>query len=157
MPCPSQTSGFNVPNYVSPSPNPQAGGPPLIGCPRLLIQYIRSYPPYLEAVSSIRNLRKRHAMVIGTHNTWISQLCTLNYVKGYYSSHTSGESYKQFLSLSLRFLRIYLSLSPEEEWEKELEAELQDYEVVADGNTNQDSNWESQIQEMLDAEETDLK
>ncbi|XP_069695989.1 synapse-associated protein 1 isoform X2 [Periplaneta americana] len=45
----------------------------------------------------------------------------------------------------------------EEEWEKELEAELQDYEVVADGNTNQDSNWESQIQEMLDAEETDLK
>ena len=31
---------------VSTSPNPQAGGPPLIGCPRLLIQYIRSYPPY---------------------------------------------------------------------------------------------------------------
>jgi len=31
---------------VSPSPNPQAGGPPLIGCPRLLIQFIRSYPPY---------------------------------------------------------------------------------------------------------------
>ena len=31
---------------VSPSPNPQAGGPPLVGCPRLLIQYIRSYSPY---------------------------------------------------------------------------------------------------------------
>ena len=29
---------------------PQARGPPLIGCLRLLIQYIRSYPPYLEAV-----------------------------------------------------------------------------------------------------------
>ncbi|KAJ4451079.1 hypothetical protein ANN_02517 [Periplaneta americana] len=28
------------------------------------------YPPYLEAVSSIRNLRTRHAVVIGTHNTW---------------------------------------------------------------------------------------
>jgi hypothetical protein len=42
---------------------PQAGGPPLVGCPQLLIQYIRSYPPYLEAVSSIRNLRTRHAMV----------------------------------------------------------------------------------------------
>jgi hypothetical protein len=27
----------------------------LVGCPRLLIQYIRSYPSYLEAVSSIRN------------------------------------------------------------------------------------------------------
>jgi len=26
------------------SPNPQAGGPPLIGCPRLLSQYICSYP-----------------------------------------------------------------------------------------------------------------
>jgi hypothetical protein len=26
--------------------NPQAGGSPLVGSPRLLIQYIRSYPPY---------------------------------------------------------------------------------------------------------------
>jgi hypothetical protein len=31
---------------ISASPNPQAGGPPLVGCPRLLIQYIRSYPPH---------------------------------------------------------------------------------------------------------------
>jgi len=31
---------------VSTSPNSQAGGPPLVGCPRLLIQFIRSYPPY---------------------------------------------------------------------------------------------------------------
>jgi hypothetical protein len=28
-----------------PTPNLQAGGPPLVGFPRLLIQYIRSYPP----------------------------------------------------------------------------------------------------------------
>ena len=28
------------------SPNPQAGGIPLVSCPRLLIQYIRSYPPH---------------------------------------------------------------------------------------------------------------
>jgi len=27
---------------VSTSPNPQVGGPPLVGCPRLLIQYIHS-------------------------------------------------------------------------------------------------------------------
>ena len=27
-------------------PNPQAGGSHLVGCPRLLIQYIHSYPPY---------------------------------------------------------------------------------------------------------------
>ncbi|KAJ4449262.1 hypothetical protein ANN_00659 [Periplaneta americana] len=32
--------------------------PPLIGCPRLLIQFIRSYPPYLEAVSSFVYLRR---------------------------------------------------------------------------------------------------
>jgi hypothetical protein len=31
---------------VSTFPNPQAGGLPLVGCPRLLIQCIRSYPPY---------------------------------------------------------------------------------------------------------------
>jgi hypothetical protein len=38
-------------------PRLQAGEPPLVGCPRLLIQYIRSYPPYLEV------LRTRHAVV----------------------------------------------------------------------------------------------
>ena len=31
---------------VNASPNPQAGGSPLVGCPRLLIQYICSYLPY---------------------------------------------------------------------------------------------------------------
>ena len=30
---------------ISTSPNPQAGGPPYVGCSRLLMQYIRSYPP----------------------------------------------------------------------------------------------------------------
>jgi hypothetical protein len=48
---------------VSPPPNPQAGGPPTVSCLRLLIQYIRSYPPYLEAVFSILNPRTRHAVV----------------------------------------------------------------------------------------------
>jgi hypothetical protein len=43
--------------------HPQPGGPPPVGCPRLLIQYIHSYPPYLEAVFSISNLRTRHAVV----------------------------------------------------------------------------------------------
>jgi hypothetical protein len=31
---------------VSTSPNPQAGGPLLVGCPRLLIQFIHICPPY---------------------------------------------------------------------------------------------------------------
>jgi hypothetical protein len=42
---------------------PPGVGPPLVVCPKLLIHYIRSYPPYLEAVSSVRNLRTRHAVV----------------------------------------------------------------------------------------------
>jgi hypothetical protein len=37
---------FSQWGVVSPSPSPQAGVPPLVGCPRLLIQYIHSYPPY---------------------------------------------------------------------------------------------------------------
>jgi hypothetical protein len=48
---------------VSNSPIPLAGGPPLVGCPRFLIQYIRSYPSYLEAVFSICNRRTRDAIV----------------------------------------------------------------------------------------------
>ena len=31
---------------VSISPNHQVEGSPLVGCPRLLIQFVRSYPPY---------------------------------------------------------------------------------------------------------------
>ena len=40
------TMSFSRGGVVSTSPKPQAGGPPLVGCPRLLIQYISSYPPY---------------------------------------------------------------------------------------------------------------
>jgi hypothetical protein len=47
---------------VRPTPNTQAWGTPLIGCPRLVVKYIRSYLPFLEAVPSIRNLR-RHGMM----------------------------------------------------------------------------------------------
>jgi hypothetical protein len=42
----SQQGTFWRWEVVSTSPKPQAGGPPLVGCPRLR-QYIRSYPPYL--------------------------------------------------------------------------------------------------------------
>jgi hypothetical protein len=48
---------------LAPPPNPQSGGPPLVGCPQQVIQYISSYPPSLEAFSTIRNLRTRHAVV----------------------------------------------------------------------------------------------
>jgi hypothetical protein len=39
-----KTDMFSRLGAVSPSPNPQAGGPPLAGCPRMLIQY--NHPPY---------------------------------------------------------------------------------------------------------------
>jgi hypothetical protein len=61
------TSLFLRRGVVSPMPNPQAGGPPLVGCPPLLIQYIRSYTWYLETVSSILNLRTLQDLVTGTH------------------------------------------------------------------------------------------
>jgi len=34
------------------------GVPTFVGCTRLLIQYIRSYRQYLEAISSIRKTKK---------------------------------------------------------------------------------------------------
>ena len=40
------TKFFLEGGVVSTAPNPQAGEPPLVGRPRLLIQFIRSYPPY---------------------------------------------------------------------------------------------------------------
>jgi hypothetical protein len=39
---------------------PPNWGTNLVGCPRLLIQYIRSCLPQVEAVCSIRNLRACH-------------------------------------------------------------------------------------------------
>jgi hypothetical protein len=51
---------------VSPTPNPQAGGSPLVGCQQLLIQYIHSCPPNPEGVSSGRAMPWWQ----GTHLTW---------------------------------------------------------------------------------------
>jgi hypothetical protein len=51
---------------VSTSPNPQYGGLPLLGCPRLLIN-IFAATLHIGGSSSIRNLRTRHAVVTGTY------------------------------------------------------------------------------------------
>jgi hypothetical protein len=61
-PRPSETS----PNTLVSScgeVNHRVGGPSLVGCPWLFIQYILSYPSHLEAFLSIRNLSMRHAVV----------------------------------------------------------------------------------------------
>jgi hypothetical protein len=55
---------------VKPPRSPKAGVPPPVGCSRLLIQYIRSYPPYLKAVSSIPSAMPWWQ---GTHLTWHCQ------------------------------------------------------------------------------------
>jgi hypothetical protein len=45
---------------VSPPFKLEDGEPPLVGCLQVLIQYIRSYSPHLEAITSTRT---RHAVV----------------------------------------------------------------------------------------------
>lgn len=49
-----------------PSSKPQAEGPPFVGCPGVLIQYIRGHPPYLETISSTR---RRSTITIGGGRT----------------------------------------------------------------------------------------
>lgn len=45
----------------------------------------------------------------------------------------------------------------DEQWEKDLEAELQDFEVVNDGaDRGGATNWEKDVDELLE-DETDLK
>ncbi|XP_052890687.1 synapse-associated protein of 47 kDa isoform X1 [Anopheles moucheti] len=44
----------------------------------------------------------------------------------------------------------------EEQWEKDLEAELQDYELVNDGSNERNTNWEKDVDELLE-DEADLK
>jgi hypothetical protein len=46
-------------------------GPPLVVCPRLLIQYIRSYAPHIAGGRPfIRIPNPRHSVVIVDHLTW---------------------------------------------------------------------------------------
>jgi hypothetical protein len=59
---------------VGPMPNHQARGPPLVGCPRLLIQYIRSYPPYLEDFPPSATWGCAMPWWQGTHLTWSTNL-----------------------------------------------------------------------------------
>jgi hypothetical protein len=55
----------NVKAFMASCFNPAhlSGGPPLVDCPRLLIQHIGSWSAYLEAVHSTRDLRMRHTLI----------------------------------------------------------------------------------------------
>jgi hypothetical protein len=67
------TSCFFTVRSCETSPNLQIGGQPFIGCSRLVIQNVCSCPPYLRAVSSIRNWRTCHVVVTGIRITWLIQ------------------------------------------------------------------------------------
>jgi hypothetical protein len=54
------------------TPNPHAGGH-LVGCPRLLIQYIHT-TLHNGGCSSIHNLRTCLAALTGTHLSWMPYL-----------------------------------------------------------------------------------
>ena len=64
------------------SPNPQDGGPPLVGCPRLLIQYIRSYPPHWKP---FLHPLPNYAPCSGDRDSLISGMCVCVcvYIQGY--------------------------------------------------------------------------
>jgi hypothetical protein len=65
------TSLFLRYRVVSTTPNPKNEGPPLVGCPRLLIQYILSYSPFIWR-PSLPSATWGRAMPWwqGTHLTW---------------------------------------------------------------------------------------
>jgi hypothetical protein len=55
---------------LAPSPTTTLVGPPIIGCPWPFIQNIFSYPSYVGADFSMRNLRTRRTVVTGTELSW---------------------------------------------------------------------------------------
>ena len=57
----------------TPSPKPKAGVSHFGRHLQMLIQYTDIYPPYLEVLSSIYNLRTLHAMVTGTNMSWTDE------------------------------------------------------------------------------------
>jgi len=58
--CPSSMPRISYNNIHPPTPS-QKTTP--VGSPKRLLQYVRSYRPYLEAMSSITNEGTRHAVV----------------------------------------------------------------------------------------------
>jgi hypothetical protein len=57
------TNLFSRWRVVSPTPYPQ----PLVVCPLLLIQYIRSYPPQLKAIPNINTKQNITVLILGSH------------------------------------------------------------------------------------------
>jgi hypothetical protein len=85
---------------------------PVVGCPLLFSQYIRTYPPYLNAVSSIRDLMTRQLFrtvhprnLLHPYNysssLWcLSLLCEAGVLFSVPMLATSSEDFVGFLSIS---------------------------------------------------------
>jgi hypothetical protein len=93
---------------VTTSPNPQAGGPPLVGCPRLLVQYIRSYPPYVEAVPPFATWGR--AMPLWQGPTYHCDWDPLITVTVTHLSLWQGPTYHCDRDLPITVIRTHLSL-----------------------------------------------
>lgn len=65
---------------VTTLPYPQAGGPPLIGCPRVLILYIRSCPPYWR---SFVHPQRKDAPCCGYKDPLITWEASYDYYKSW--------------------------------------------------------------------------
>ncbi|GBM70635.1 hypothetical protein AVEN_117345-1 [Araneus ventricosus] len=61
------------------------------------------------------------------------------------SNQVSEEDIKQ----GMKMLGVTEKNTREDDWEKEMQQELQEYEVVAEGN-DEDPDWENEIEQMLD-------
>jgi hypothetical protein len=80
----SQHSLLSRWGVVTISFNLQAAGPPIFGCPRLLIRHAGSYPSYLEAASSVRHPKTRHGVVTGKHKMASILKVFLNSISRFY-------------------------------------------------------------------------
>jgi hypothetical protein len=103
---------------VSTSPNPQAGGPPLVGCARLhIIQYIQYWMPFLHP---------RLAVVTGTHFSRdvcvcvCVCVCVYIYIYIYICIHgttaPSGPGPSHFRDFTITLRHIALVRTPLDEW-----------------------------------------
>jgi hypothetical protein len=68
-------------------------------------------------------------------------------------------SSEDFVEVAERMMKMVLVPKPKEEWERELVAELHDYEVVGEQKPNKRDVWEQEIEEIeeLLKDGTDLK
>jgi hypothetical protein len=79
--------------FSAPRTTPQAGGPLLVSCPRLHIQYIRSYRPYPEDFPPSATWGRTMPWLQGTHLIWcIETINILIHTKFVWHNCKSGES-----------------------------------------------------------------